>query len=243
LILVLRLLLLLLLLLSCSPSFFLLLLLCFLPALGSLGLRRFLVAGARKFLEKQYADFVKQAVAQDRREAQLGGKLGFERHVRAFLTIYPHLLPNGGQFPAGAEEPDCDANGLPIWPQLYFCLRCGKEVAALRIARQNSAVLGNFAAFLQEYINQISPGGDADVGASASPSWCCFLLLPSASALCFWFSIAAAAAFCCVVCLFVCFSIRSHDPLYLFRWRFLSLLSLDLSLSLSLDLSLSLSTS
>mmetsp|Transcript_1951 Transcript_1951/g.6122 ORF Transcript_1951/g.6122 Transcript_1951/m.6122 type:complete len:714 (+) Transcript_1951:1-2142(+) len=129
----------------------------------SLGLRRFLVAGARKFLEKQYADFVKQAVAQDRREAQLGGKLGFERHIRAFLTIYPHLLPNGGQFSAGADEPDCDATGLPIWPQLFFCLRCGKEDAALRIARENAAVLGNFAAFLQEYIHQVSPAsGDVD---------------------------------------------------------------------------------
>ena len=39
----------------------------------------------------------------------------------------------------------------PVWPMIYFCMRCGDLKAAVTIAEQAAPSIGEFSAYIKEY--------------------------------------------------------------------------------------------
>lgn len=39
----------------------------------------------------------------------------------------------------------------PVWPMIYFCLRCGDVKAAVTLAEQAAPSIGEFSAYMKEY--------------------------------------------------------------------------------------------
>lgn len=113
-----------------------------------------LVGKARGFLEQCYIDYIRNIVSANMRKAMLGGIPGTYHLVQAFLKVkFP--LP-----PAGLEDGEVDS--MPIWPVIYYCLRCGDLDAIATAVQHASQDLGEFIEFLQEYMEnedrRLSPG-------------------------------------------------------------------------------------
>ncbi|PIK35818.1 putative nuclear pore complex protein [Apostichopus japonicus] len=113
-----------------------------------------LIAQARGFLESCYVEYIRNIVSSNMRQAMLGGIPGTYPLVQAFLKIkLPVQLP-------GLEDGEVD--NLPIWPIIYYCLRCGDLDAIATAVRSASQDLGEFEEFLQEYMEnedrRLSPG-------------------------------------------------------------------------------------
>lgn len=39
----------------------------------------------------------------------------------------------------------------PVWPMIYFCLRCGDLPSAVMLAEQAAPSIGDFSAYMKEY--------------------------------------------------------------------------------------------
>ena len=74
----------------------------------------------------KFLKFVKNTVFTNLQKAQLGGVPGTYHLVRSFLNvkISPHT--------PGLEDGVVD--GVPVWPLIFFCLRCGDISAAIQAA-------------------------------------------------------------------------------------------------------------
>ncbi|EDO41551.1 predicted protein [Nematostella vectensis] len=114
---------------------------------------------ARHFLEERYLRYVQETVYDNLQSAQLGGVPGTFPLVKSFLKI---KLPHGAQ---GLEDGDLD--GTPIWPLIYYCMRCGDPDSALQAVGYIPQHLSDFKDFFREYINsdrrRINPSTESKV--------------------------------------------------------------------------------
>ena len=85
-----------------------------------------IIGRAKAYLESAFLKFVKNTVFTNLQKAQLGGVPGTYHLVRSFLNvkISPHT--------PGLEDGVVD--GVPVWPLIFFCLRCGDISAAIQAA-------------------------------------------------------------------------------------------------------------
>lgn len=92
--------------------------------------RRKACLGAFRFLCLQFReDKMRREIESRPLEAKRGGVPGMRADVKSYLNLIfdrgiPAQLMNG---------PSCD--GLPVWPQIYYCLRAGSPQTALEIVQ------------------------------------------------------------------------------------------------------------
>lgn len=112
---------------------------------------------ARSFLERRYLKFVQDTVYDNLHEAKLGGVPGTFHLVKSYLKI---KLPPVVQ---GLEDGDID--GTPLWPLIYYCLRCGDPRAALQAVKHVPQHLGEFRDLFTEYMSskegRLSPSSES----------------------------------------------------------------------------------
>ncbi|XP_033102112.1 nuclear pore complex protein Nup93-like [Anneissia japonica] len=115
---------------------------------------------ALRYLEKTYCQYILGYISEAQHQARLGGIPGIYPLVQAFLRI--KLLPLGMP---GLEEAEVD--GLPLWPMVYYCMRCGDLEAALQAFNKASKDVGEVRDFLQEYMhsdqNRLSPASETKI--------------------------------------------------------------------------------
>ncbi|XP_072013036.1 nuclear pore complex protein Nup93-like [Amphiura filiformis] len=102
------------------------------------------VKQAKGFLEQSYLKYISTIISENLQQAQVGGIPGTYHLVHGFLKV---RLP---QFIPGFEDGDVD--GHPVWPVVYYCLRCGDLEAALDTVQRAAQDLGEFQEYLTEYM-------------------------------------------------------------------------------------------
>ncbi|KXJ26896.1 nuclear pore complex protein Nup93 [Exaiptasia diaphana] len=114
---------------------------------------------ARNFFEKRYKTYVQETVYDNLQQSRLGGIPGTLNLIRSFLKV---KLPQTFQ---GLEDGDVD--GTPVWPLIYFCMRCGDPQAAMQVMDYVPQYLGEFKEFFKEYIHnkerRLSPSTESKV--------------------------------------------------------------------------------
>lgn len=115
------------------------------------------IGQAKSFLERRYLKFVQDTVYGNLYQAKLGGVPGTFHLVKSYLKI---KLPPVVQ---GLEDGDID--GTPLWPLIYYCLRCGDPTAAMQAVKHVPQHLGEFRDLLAEYIKskdkRLSPSSES----------------------------------------------------------------------------------
>lgn len=104
----------------------------------------FFIHQARSFLEKRYQKFIERIVYSDLHQAQLGGIPGVFFLVKSFLKIRP-LVGISDQLEDGEVE------GAPLWPFLYYCIRCGDLKAAMQVAETSPYHTNKLKEYLEDY--------------------------------------------------------------------------------------------
>eukprot|EP00753_Platysulcus_tardus_P019811 PLAT7555.2.p1 GENE.PLAT7555.2~~PLAT7555.2.p1 ORF type:complete len:732 (-),score=333.90 PLAT7555.2:102-2069(-) len=93
-----------------------------------------MAAGARRALEEQYLTYIQRRVDSSRARASLGGVPGVTTTVRAFLNMKLHREAGWpSYFRDGPMYKD-----FPLWPQIYYCMRCGQMEEAALLAESYS---------------------------------------------------------------------------------------------------------
>ncbi|XP_014260633.1 nuclear pore complex protein Nup93-like [Cimex lectularius] len=87
-----------------------------------------MVEQALNYLEQRYKEYMNMVVSGNMGTAKRGGVPGTYPLVRGFLSV-----KNIGS-ELGLEETYID--GLPLWPLVYYCLRCGDIGAAFQCVQQ-----------------------------------------------------------------------------------------------------------
>uniref|UniRef100_A0A7G3AGN5 Nuclear pore protein n=1 Tax=Lutzomyia longipalpis TaxID=7200 RepID=A0A7G3AGN5_LUTLO len=87
-----------------------------------------LVQQAKKYLEHRYKVYMSTVVSEHLREAQLGGVPNTFNLVSAFVRLKFGDVDNLNYI--GLQDGRID--GKPIWPMVFYCLRCGDIQAALK---------------------------------------------------------------------------------------------------------------
>jgi nuclear pore complex protein Nup93 len=82
--------------------------------------------------------------------AELGGVPGTFQLVKSYLKI--KILPMTENLEDGLVD------GQPVWPLIYFCLRCGDLDAAMQVVTQAQNRLDDFRGYLQEYMQSRDSG-------------------------------------------------------------------------------------
>jgi len=107
------------------------------------------VRNGKRFLEERYRTYIEDTVYQNLQQAQLGALPGLLNLVKSFLKVrYPTTAP-------GFE--DGTLGGIPVWPIIYFCLRCGDADATYQAAEALPPQFSEFKTILKEYL--YSPDG------------------------------------------------------------------------------------
>lgn len=118
-----------------------------------------LVKNAKLFLENRYRDFIESCVYSNLHQAKLGGIPGLFNLVQSFLKI--KMVGATGGFEDGM------VNGVPIWPLVYYCLRCGDIDATEKASEALPPQFSDFKTFLKEFLrspdNRLHPNNEAKV--------------------------------------------------------------------------------
>lgn len=88
-----------------------------------------MISRAKKYLEERYRDFMTNVVSGNLQKAMRGGIPGTYPLVKSFVSVRPPSVPR-------SDLQDGELDGQPVWPLIYYCLRCGDVNAALHVARQ-----------------------------------------------------------------------------------------------------------
>ncbi|XP_063234645.1 nuclear pore complex protein Nup93-like isoform X2 [Bacillus rossius redtenbacheri] len=102
-----------------------------------------LILQARKYLQDRYKVFMSNAVSGSMLQARRGGVPGTYPLVLGFVRVH---VPSSV---LGLEDGLVD--GLPVWPVVFYCLRCGDVEAALFAARQAGPALEEFSTILEQF--------------------------------------------------------------------------------------------
>uniref|UniRef100_A0A8C5Q147 Nuclear pore complex protein Nup93 n=1 Tax=Leptobrachium leishanense TaxID=445787 RepID=A0A8C5Q147_9ANUR len=104
------------------------------------------VRQALSYLEESYKNYTLMSVFANLNQAKLGGIPGTLSLVRSFLNIRLPAAPIPGL-------QDGEFEGHPVWPQIYYCMRCGDLMAAQYVVTRAQHQLGEFKNWFQEYIH------------------------------------------------------------------------------------------
>lgn len=91
-----------------------------------------LIQQAKRYLETRYKLYMQTVIADNLREAERGGVPSTIRLVNAFVG-----LKFNSNNSIGLQDGLVD--GRPLWPMVYYCLRCGDIESAIRCARTASS--------------------------------------------------------------------------------------------------------
>ncbi|VDL19915.1 unnamed protein product [Hymenolepis diminuta] len=127
-----------------------------LEARTSSGLQAAFLSRAVAHLEAEFITYLQSVVTANPRIAQLGGRPGVRALVRAYLnTKSPVIQVSGdGDFDEFMDCEDGIVDGKPVWPMIYYCLRCGALSDAVSIASDGANNLGDFVQTLTTYVNE-----------------------------------------------------------------------------------------
>jgi len=118
-----------------------------------------LVKNAKMFLEDRYRDFIENCVYSNLQQAKLGGIPGLYNLVQSFLKI--KVVSSSSGFEDGM------VNGVPVWPLVYFCLRCGDYEATQKAAEGLPPQYAEFKTSLKEYLSsadfRLHPNSEAKI--------------------------------------------------------------------------------
>lgn len=120
-----------------------------------------MIANARSYLEQRYIVFMQNYIKSHLSKAKLGGIPGTYPLVRSFVSVYINQYSNPDQL---------YYDGLPLWPLLYYLIRCGdlgSVVSVLEYNNQNSELLivFNSIKYNHSFINL------NDQGLTSSMAW------------------------------------------------------------------------
>ncbi|XP_028392080.1 nuclear pore complex protein Nup93-like [Dendronephthya gigantea] len=104
----------------------------------------FFIQEARSFLEKRYQKYIERIVYGNLQQAQLGGVPGVFSLVKSFLKLRPLVA-------LSHELEDGDVDGVPFWPFLYYCIRCGDLNAAMQVAQMSAHHTTKLKEYLEDY--------------------------------------------------------------------------------------------
>ncbi|KAI4486446.1 hypothetical protein M0804_005816 [Polistes exclamans] len=99
-----------------------------------------IVSLARNYLENRYRDFMNSVINENLVQAKRGGIPGTVPLVKSFVGIKIQNL----------RDLEDVVDGKPLWPLVYFCMRCGDFKAALQCLSQCSTHYSEFKAALKE---------------------------------------------------------------------------------------------
>ncbi|XP_037938860.1 nuclear pore complex protein Nup93-1-like [Teleopsis dalmanni] len=102
---------------------------------------------AKKYLENRYKLYMTTIISGNLREAQRGGVPSTFNLVSSFVG----LTFNQGNW-IGLQ--DATIEGKPLWPMVYYCLRCGDLPSALRCMQLGGAGHEDFVQVLEDKINK-----------------------------------------------------------------------------------------
>lgn len=119
---------------------------------GSLQMRRKILEGANRFLEKKFFQEVESVIAKHPREAALGGRPDIISKIQAYVRLRHarrDLVPD-------KIELQQDSDGEFVWAIVFFLLRSGYIDEAAKYVKQQSTVFRTidrtFASYLLEYV-------------------------------------------------------------------------------------------
>ncbi|KAI8955873.1 Nup93/Nic96-domain-containing protein [Xylaria longipes] len=119
---------------------------------GSLQMRRRILDGANRFLEKKFFREVENVIAKHPREAALGGRPDVISKIQAYVRLRnarKDLVPD-------KIELQQDAQGEFIWAIVFFLLRSGHITEAAQYVKAQATVFRTidrtFASYLLEYV-------------------------------------------------------------------------------------------
>ena len=135
-----------------------------------------LATGVMQYLQQAQLQLMKRFIAANPAIANLRGDPGIIPTVQAFLNVKLRMWPRSVQDWYNASSPRVD--GHPLWPQVFFCLRCGGRREALQLvhqaqrqARLPAGIADALAAFVavmdRREAASVQPGGGADSSAGA----------------------------------------------------------------------------
>jgi nuclear pore complex protein Nup93 len=105
---------------------------------GSERLQRGQRVAAVLHLEQQYAEFARICVGENAMLAQVGAAPTMAACIGGLVRV----LRQKPQFPSASAAPDApQVDGEPLWPQLYYALRCGAADVALDLAQRARGVV------------------------------------------------------------------------------------------------------
>lgn len=119
---------------------------------GSAIMQKAFMNQARRYLEDRYISYIRQTVYSNLGAAKLGGIPGTFPLVRSFVTTRQIARTTGLE--------DGFVEGEPVWPLIFYCLRCGDIAAALHAAKQAGTVVSDFTKLLEE----LSHSSDRSLG-------------------------------------------------------------------------------
>ena len=91
------------------------------------------VEQAKKYLENRYKVYMTTIISGNLREAQRGGVPSIFNLVSSFVSL---TFNQGNSF--GLQ--DVTIEGKPLWPMVYYCLRCGDLQSALKCMQMGGYV-------------------------------------------------------------------------------------------------------
>lgn len=102
-----------------------------------------MIKQALAYLEQRYKEYMTSAVALNRNAARIGGVPGTYHLVNGFVRVKVRNEP--------ALE-DTTADGIPLWPVVYYCLRCGDIAAAIQSLEQSGKQKGDMIPILNDLL-------------------------------------------------------------------------------------------
>lgn len=102
-------------------------------ARDSKAVKQALVTQGKAYLEKRYRTFMENVISDNLQLALRGGVPGTYNLVRSYVGL---RLPGGC---LGLQDGQIDEK--PLWPMVYYCLRCGDYSAALHCLQKAGYVL------------------------------------------------------------------------------------------------------
>ncbi|KAL2718929.1 nuclear pore complex protein Nup93-like [Vespula squamosa] len=114
-----------------------------------------IVSLARNYLENRYRDFMNSVINENLVQAKRGGIPGTVPLVKSFVGIKVQNL---------RDLEDVMVGDRPLWPLVYYCMRCGDLKAALYCLKQCNADFPEFKTALEEACDdpQRYPGNRAE---------------------------------------------------------------------------------
>jgi len=107
----------------------------------SFALKQKLMEGAKGYLEAFYATYIRATIEQNMSRAVHSSLPGLLNDVRAFINVIRSSLPQ-----VSLTELSRD---LPLWPQIFYCYRCGDLPAALAVAEEAEMHKPDLSTFVQ----------------------------------------------------------------------------------------------